>query len=252
MTRIGLVKLFCGMCVTWSLACGCAGQTKTAMESPEASLRKSFPNMPLKSIGETDIKGLYEVVSGTNIFYYYPENGYLFFGDIFTTAGKNLTAEKKGELAAALVDNLPLDKAVKTGNGKTVVIEFTDPDCPFCKKAYDFFKVRTDVTIYTFFSPLAHPAAISKIYYILNADDKAKAYNDVFDGKKVTPPPSGYSESIKKLAQEHLDLARSVGVTGTPTFFIEGKQIVGADIPQLEKLLDNGTQKDANKTGKVD
>jgi thiol:disulfide interchange protein DsbC len=189
---------------------------------------------------------LYEVTSGLNVFYYYPEKEYLFFGDMFTLEGKNITAERKAGLAAKLVKNLPLDKAVSTGNGKTVVIEFTDPDCPFCKKAYDYLKSKQDITLYTFFSPLAHPAAISKVYYILNAQDKSKAYHDVFDGKSVTPPADGYSDSIKKLAQEHMDLARSVGVSGTPTFFINGKQIVGADIQKIEKLIN-----DSNNEGKV-
>lgn len=252
MNRLGLIKLLCGICGIWLLSSGCIAHSVPVTEKPDEALRKAFPNLSFESIEPTDIKGVYEVVSGQNIFYYYPEKEYVLFGEIFTTAGKNLTAEKKGEMAARVVKNLPLEKAVKTGNGKTVVIEFTDPDCPFCKKAYDFFKARTDVTIYTFFSPLAHPAAISKIYYILNADDKAKAYHEIFEGKNPVKPAEGYSDAIKKLAREHLDLARSVGVTGTPTFFIAGKEVVGADIRQIEKLLGNGSQKDANKTGKVD
>jgi thiol:disulfide interchange protein DsbC len=242
-----MIRFICGACVIWTLA-GCAAQSKPAMESPDASLRKAFPNMPFESIEQTDIKGMYEVVSGLNLFYYYPEKEYLLFGEIFTTAGKSLTGERKGELAAKLLKNLPLDKAVKTGNGKTEVIEFTDPDCPYCRKAYDFFKARTDVTIYTFFAPFAHPGAIAKVYYMLNADDRAKAYREMFEGKSAEQPAAGYSDSIKKLAQEHLDLARSVGVSGTPTFFINGKQVVGADFRKIEQLLDNDSRKGANKT----
>lgn len=252
MSRIGLIKIFFGMCVIWLLSSGCIAHSGPVMEKPDAALRKAFPRLSFESIEQTDIKGMYEVVSGQNVFYYYPEKEYLLFGEIFTKAGKNLTAEKKGEIAARVVKNLPLEKAVKTGTGKASVIEFTDPDCPFCRKAYEFFKNRTDVTIYTFFSPLAHPAAISKIYYILNSDDKAKAYKEIFEGKNPVQPAEGYSDSIKKLAQEHLDLARSVGVTGTPTFFINGKEVVGADIPQIERLLDNESHEDANKTGKAD
>jgi thiol:disulfide interchange protein DsbC len=173
---------------------------------------------------------------------------YLLFGDIFTTEGKSLTAEKKGEIAAALVKRLPLEKAVKSGNGKTEVIEFTDPDCPYCRKAYDFFKARTDVTVYSFFSPFAHPAAVSKVHYILNSEDRAKAYREVFEGKTPVQPAEGYGDPVRKLAQEHLDLARSVGVSGTPTFFINGKQVVGADFRQIERLLDNDSGKGANKT----
>ena len=52
-------------------------------------------------------------------------------------------------------------------------------------------------------------------------------------------------EAVKKLAQEHINLARSVGVTGTPTYFINGKLVVGADFQQIEKLI-----KEAGQTSK--
>jgi thiol:disulfide interchange protein DsbC len=242
MKKSVLKKMAAALGFAVALAWGYTGNAAPTVEKPEAALHKAFPNLPVDSIVQTDITGLFEVVSGQNVFYYYPEKEYLFIGEIITTGGKNLTAEKKGGIAAKFVKNLPLDKAVKIGNGKTVVIEFTDPDCPYCRKASEFFKSRTDVTRYAFFSPIAHPAAIMKVYYILNAGDKAKAYQEMFEGKDAVQPASGYSESIKKLAQEHMDLARSAGVTGTPTFFINGKQVVGADMPQIEKLLNDSAQ----------
>jgi thiol:disulfide interchange protein DsbC len=242
MKKSGLKKMASAFGFAVALAWGYTGNAAPTVEKPEAALRRAFPNMPVESIVQTDIKGLFEVVSGQNVFYYYPEKEYLFIGEIITTEGKNLTAEKKGEIAAKFVKKLPLDKAVKIGNGKTAVIEFTDPDCPYCRKASEFFKNRTDVTRYAFFSPVAHPAAITKVYYILNAADKAKAYQEMFEGKDAVPPGSGYSESIKKLAREHMDLAKSAGVTGTPTFFINGKQVVGADMQQIKKLLNDPAQ----------
>jgi thiol:disulfide interchange protein DsbC len=179
------------------------------------------------------------VVSGTNILYFYPEEDLLFVGDIYRKGGQSITAAKRQEIASKLVNSLPLDKAVKIGAGPRVVIEFTDPDCPYCKKASEFFKNRTDVTRYVFFAPFAHPQAITKIHYILNARDKAHAYHEMMENKTPSQPPGGYGEAIKSLAQEHLNLARKVGVQGTPTFFIGGTQVVGADVGQLERLLKN-------------
>jgi len=251
MKRSGLLKILSVLVLGWALASGCASQPIPVKEKPEITLRRAYPNLPFESIEQTEIKGLYEVISGLNVFYYYPEKEYLIFGEIFTTSGKNITAERKGGIAANLMKNLPLDKAVKSGSGKTTVIEFTDPDCPYCRKAYDFFKTRNDVTIYSFFSPIAHPAAISKIYYILNAEDRSKAYHEVFEGKNVSQPSAGYSDSIKRLAREHMDLARSVGVSGTPTFFINGTQVVGADFQQIERLIGNDSQKDQGKSENV-
>ncbi len=236
-------KVIAGLGFAILLVWSCEGLAAPLIEKPEVALRKAFPGLPFDSIGKTDIQGFYEVISGSNIFYYYPEKDYLFVGEIYAPPGKSITAEKKNELASSKMKNLPLDKALKIGSGKTVVVEFTDPDCPYCRKAYEYLKNRTDITHYTFFTPLAHPAAINKIYYIFAAADKVKAYQEMFEGKSAVEPAGGYSEAVKKLAQEHLSLGRAAGVTGTPTFYINGKLIVGADFKQIGELLGETAQK---------
>ena|ERR1039457_3895596 len=213
----------------------------SAVVKPEAALRQAFPDLSIDRVEPTDINGLFEVTSGTRIYYYFPEKDYLFLGDIYTKEKKNLTEEKRNGISSRMVSTLPLDKAVKVGNGKKKVIEITDPDCPFCKQASEFFRSRTDVTRYVFFAPFAHPAAIEKIYYILNAKDQEKAYLDIMEGKIILPVQETYSETIQSLAREHLILAKKVGVRGTPTFFINGITVVGADVSQIERLLKDDT-----------
>ena len=150
---------------------------------------------------------------------------------------KSRTAEHRGALAAKLVKTLPLDKAVKVGDGKKIVIEFTDPDCPYCRKAFEYFSKRTDVTQYVFFAALAHPAAITKIQYILGADNKAQAFDAMMLGQEIPATAKPVTESIKMLAQEHLSLAKKMGIQGTPTFYIKDEQVVGADTKKIDDLL---------------
>ncbi|HEY5975840.1 MAG TPA: DsbC family protein [Geobacteraceae bacterium] len=204
---------------------------------PEVALKQAFPQLVPDSMRESAIKGVYEVVSGQNVLYFYPEKDLLLVGEIYSKDGRNLTAERKGELVAAKIKDLPLDKAVKIGSGPKTVVEFTDPDCPYCRKASEFFKGRSDVTRYVFFSPFAHPQAITKVYYILAASDKAKAYEEMMQGKPVPAAEAPASEAVKALASQQLDLARSIGVQGTPTFFINGSMVVGADVQKIEGLL---------------
>jgi thiol:disulfide interchange protein DsbC len=135
-------------------------------------------------------------------------------------------------------DSLDLDKAVKVGSGKTMVIEFTDPDCPFCRKAEAYFANKgSQVTRYIFFIPLAsHPASKGKIQYILSSRDKARAYQEVlgnFDPKKLAAiTPEGI-----KLQKEHQEIARLNKMTSTPTFMIYGRIVEGFDLNRLEPLL---------------
>jgi thiol:disulfide interchange protein DsbC len=209
----------------------------SAAEKPDAALRAAFPQVKFDSITPSEIPGLYEVVSGQNIFYYNPEKELILVGEIYGKDLKNHTAERKGALAAKLVKDLPLDKAVKIGDGKKTIIEFTDPDCPFCRKAFEYFTKRTDVTRYIFFAPLAHPGAITKVEYILGAENKAQAYDAMMLGQEIPANAKPASESAKALAQEHLALAKKVGIQGTPTFFIDGQQVVGADTKRFDELL---------------
>lgn len=204
---------------------------------PEAAFRAAFPQVKFDSISATEITGLYEVVAGQNIFYYYPAKDLIVTGEIIGKDLKSRTAERKGVLASKLVKELPLDKAVKIGDGKNTVIEITDPDCPYCRKASEYFTKRTDVTRYVFFAPLAHPAAITKVEYILGADNKAEAYDAMMLGQEIPATAKPVTPAVKALAQEHLALARKVGVQGTPTFFINGAQVVGADTNKFEELL---------------
>lgn len=205
--------------------------------TPEESFRSTFPQVAFDSITPTEIPGLYEVITGQNIFYYYPDKQLVLTGELVNKDLKSLTAERKGQLAAKLVKDLPLDKALKIGDGKKVVIEFTDPDCPYCRKGAEYFTKRTDVTQYIFFAPLAHPGAITKIEYILSAENKTQAYDAMMLGQEIPASAKPASPEIKKLAQEHMALARKVGISGTPTFFVNGQMVVGADTKKLDELL---------------
>jgi thiol:disulfide interchange protein DsbC len=222
-----------------AVSLGIAGVSSAASDAvkPEVALRAAFPQVPFDTITPSEIPGLYEVVSGQNIFYYYPEKELILTGEIIGKDLKSRTAEHRGALAAKVVKSLPLDKAVKVGDGKKIVIEFTDPDCPYCRKAFEYFSKRSDVTQYVYFAALAHPAAITKIQYILGADNKAQAFDAMMLGQEIPASAKPVSEAIKELAQEHLALAKKVGIQGTPTFYINGEQVVGADIKKMDELL---------------
>ena len=123
------------------------------VRTEKEKLMKSFPNLKVDGFRESPLKGLYEITAGEQVFYFNPE-GYLFFGEIWTKDGKNLTAEMREKVAADRIKDLPLDKALKIGTGPRKVIEFTDPDCPYCRKVDSFLAKRTDVTRYVYFVPL--------------------------------------------------------------------------------------------------
>ncbi len=135
---------------------------------------------------------------------------------------------------------LDLTKALVIGHGPKTVIEFTDPDCPFCRKAAAYFSTRTDLTAYIFFMPLPkHPEAKRKAQYILSQPHPATAYHEVMAGKldhvdilKLHTTPRGI-----QLQRQQFEIARKAGIEATPTFMLFGRIVEGFDLPEIEALL---------------
>jgi len=212
----------------------------------EKSLKTNFSDLKIDSVASSPVAGLYEVTVGQTIYYYAPKEGILIAGQMFDKTKRNLTADRTQELQAKIgqeivrkAKDLPLDKAVKAGTGKHIVIEFTDPDCPYCRKAAEFFEKRTDVTKYTFFMPLPmHPDAKNKVRYILCQQDKGKVLEEVMKGKIDNGKyETCKSAEVDDLIKIHESVAAKMGISSTPFFIINETPISGADIPKLEQEL---------------
>jgi hypothetical protein len=69
-------KAFLTLCVLMVIATATPLQAAT----PEESFRKSFPDIPLESMKQTDIPGIYEIVANGRVAYYAPGLRYLIIG----------------------------------------------------------------------------------------------------------------------------------------------------------------------------
>ncbi len=209
-------------------------------ENPADQLSQILPNTTIDGFGPTPIPGLFEVTAGDQIFYFSP-TGHLVLGEIWSKDGRSLTAERREQVIAEKLKQLPLKKALTLGNGPHEIIEFTDPDCPFCRKVDAFFIDRSDVTRHIFFYPIKglHPKAVDKANFILCSDDQEKALKEIFTGKwdKISLP-SLANDCQKTLLDEHLQLGGMLGVRGTPSIWVDGIRIKGADLDAISALLD--------------
>ncbi len=142
-------------------------------------------------------------------------------------------------IAATLpASDIDFSKGVRIGSGPKTVVEFTDPDCPFCRSASRYLDGRSDVTRYVFFFPLArHPRAREKARYILSQSDRARTYHEVMAGKLDRVKTFSATESGVRLQQEQSEIASRAGVRSTPTFMVFGRVIVGFDEQKLREAL---------------
>jgi thiol:disulfide interchange protein DsbC len=225
------------------------------------SFKQDFPDVKFTRVLDSGVEGLYEVIMGTNIVYYSPATHIVIAGDMFEASGLNVTATKRDILrtlqeaeTAKLIDTLPLEKAIKIGQGKNIVIEFTDIDCPYCRKVEEFFKGREDITRYVFLTPIdsIHPMSAVKSREVLCAKDPALAYTTAMNGgldKAELKGCGSREKDINEVLSRHKAAAGTMGVEGTPVMWVNRKQVTGADTRKIEEYLSSKTTATAAVSG---
>lgn len=206
--------------------------------SPEETFKKNFPDRSFESITATPIAGVYEVYTGNQLFYYAPKSNLLIYGNMVTKDGVSLTRDSYLKKMAPKMAKLPLDSALKIGNGKNSVIEFLDPDCFHCRESYKFFSRRKDVTTYVFFYPLSQRSE-NKIRHILCSANKVKTFDEAMTGKLDNNAKLNICKDAKveETIKTHKRLAAQVGIRSTPFFYFKGQAIDGFEAPVFEQLL---------------
>jgi thiol:disulfide interchange protein DsbC len=237
--KILRIHKYLTLCLLFCLISVVAALAAVKKPTPEEVLKNLFPKLRYTKITKTGIDGLYEVLAEGRIVYFYPKTGNLIIGEIIDKEGRSLTRERLAEEKYKLLTPADLKKAIKVGNGKNIVIEVTDPDCPFCRKMHTYWSMRSDVTRYVFFKPLdMHPDAAKKVKYILSSPDKDKALFDIYCGKYDNNREvldKAYDD--KGLSAAQIAVADKLQVSGTPAFWVNGKFVSGANIPLIESMI---------------
>jgi len=228
--------IFAGLCGIIFLL---GGMTCVWADPVADKLKNDFPGFAFDSVRESSIKDIYAVIyANQEIVYYMPKAGILLTGEMIAKGGVNLTDDIRSDILTRRFMDIPLEKGIKSGEGKNTVVVFTDPDCTFCRHGALYFSDRTDVTQYIFFWPLSHESYL-KVRQILCAEDRVKTYEDtmagIYDGREDLNVCA--NTEVDALLAEHRALAERLGLTGVPVYFINGKAVRGANIPMINNLL---------------
>jgi protein-disulfide isomerase len=159
-------------------------------------------------------------------------------------------------------------------DAKVTIVEYSDFQCPFCAKGYTTLEQQVmkdygDKVKFVFkdyplpFHPWAEPAAIAaECAKQQKVDAFWKMYHGFFDNQKDVNPTNVKDKAWEYVSDQGLDKAKfddcydnkktepgvkadvaegqSVGVTGTPSFVINGRLLVGAQpYEQFKAVIDD-------------
>jgi len=208
-------------------------------DTVEQTIRKGL--QPLLTGGSIDqirpsgITGLYEVVVGTNLYYATEDGRYLLNGSILDLQnGRNLTEIKKSELRMEVINNLGEDQMIifAAEDVRHTITVFTDLDCPYCRLMHSKIKGYTDrgITVRYLLYPLdvVGSASYKKAVSVWCAEDNKQAFTDASENKPVA------SLNCENPVQSFMGLGKRMGVSGTPTIFLETGDRLPGYVPPKE------------------
>lgn len=218
------------------------GEEKGALlDQAQQKLQATFNKISVVDFKETEIPNFYEVDLGNGTIYFHSETEWLFFGEIWNKEGKNLTIESRTASANKAMERLPMDSALEFGDEDGIeIIEFTDPDCPYCRSYERFFntiKGSYKVKRKVFFDTRIHPNAINKVIHIICSENKEEEYKKIYSG--IYPENYKTCNEAEKIISNHQLVAESLGVMGTPTFIMDGEVVTGFKKSKITEYLNS-------------
>lgn len=213
---------------------------KAAAEA-QSQLRQTFTNLQFEDFGPSPVKGpIFQASAGGRIIYYAPESEHLLFAAVYDRNGLNLTAMAQDAAARRKLGAIDPAKALAIGpSGAPTVIEFTDPDCPYCRALDRFWAAKAaegkPVRRLIFFVSGIHEQAAAKAEHILCSPDREAAFRAIYAG--AAPARLLTCADGKASVQVHAGIVGQLGISGTPTIIADGKIISGFQQSELETFL---------------
>jgi len=174
----------------------------------------------------------------------------------------------------SVVSKIALDDVPLKGSedAKVTIVEYSDFQCPFCKRASDMlpslleeYDGKIKVVFKQFPLPnhnWARPASIASLCAFEQDNDKFWEYHDLIFANQKTITLQNSNEKFKEFAKQSglneaefdkcltseavakkvdadMDEARQIGISSTPTFVIDGLVVPGADQNSIKNAINS-------------
>lgn len=204
-------------------------------------IEKIIPEVQVDSITNSEIDGLLQVNSGSEVFYISKDSNYLVYGELIDLnkpkESWHVTENHRKIGRLKLIGSIDKKSMIifSPKNKKATVTVFTDIDCSFCRRMQKDMGKLNDLGIeirYIAF-PRTGPKSESykKAVNVWCSEDKNKSMSLAKQGGAVA------EASCSNPVNDHFRLGIKMGITGTPTLIFEDGTMLASYLPP-EKLLE--------------
>lgn len=186
------------------------------------SIARFMPSVKPDQVSPSEVKGMYEVMVGTNIFYMSEDGKYVIQGKMIDLESrKDISEEKVAKARLNVIGKVEKDQMIEfvPKESKHKVKVFTDIDCGYCRKLHAEIDQYMDegITIQYLFFPRAGKGSGSykKAVSVWCSEDK----NDALTRAKKGETPE--EKECENPVDSHMALGRELGVGGTPMLVTE-------------------------------
>lgn len=205
--------------------------TQTNEQQLRESLARLAPDMQITAISESVMPGVYEVISGAQVFYLTPDGRYMLEGSIIDLENRvDISEQRRGMLQMEVINQIPEEQMLvfnnEAGDAERSITVFTDTDCGYCRKLHQEIEAITAANIrvrYLLFPRAGIDSSSSRdLQSVWCSDDQQSAMTIAKSGGKV--PAATCNNPI----ENHMNIARQVGLRGTPLIYLDnGTKIPG-------------------------
>ncbi|SDM07252.1 thiol:disulfide interchange protein DsbC [Modicisalibacter muralis] len=236
MSRISRASLCAVLITTLSMNATLALAAPAPEELAERLAVNGEP-MPVASVSETPLEGLFEVrLESGETFYSDAEGEHFIVGDLYANRDEglvNLTQQSRNAERAERLAEIPEDRFVVFRGAeepKAVIHVFTDATCPYCRKLHEEVPRLNDMGIEVKYLAFPRSGLNSQGARLLEqvwcADNPSEAMSAAKRGESLDAPADCDNPVV-----EQYHLGGELGVRGTPAIILPDGRLVPGYVP---------------------
>jgi thiol:disulfide interchange protein DsbC len=205
--------------------------------TPEETVRQAMSNLAPKVkidvVQDSVVPGFYEAIAGGEFVYVTKDGKYVIDGNAYDVAHRvDLTASSRAKARMVALAKIGPEKRIVFAppaplSPKHTVTVFTDVDCPFCRRFHQQiaeYNAKGIAVDYLFYPLSIHPGADKKAEAVWCSKDRPNAFTAAMAGKD--PGKATCANPVGELTE----LAKSLGIGGTPTVLADDGTQIAAQI----------------------